>query len=177
MRFIARVAGMATLLCLAVPCGFAQSHAAFKAHSAVKSSEGVIVIVFKDGRRQSFKLADIARLEFPGVAMAAGETATATSQLPSRGRFLGKWEVGEGNGMNFYITLEESGDAMRSLRNEHGKWVYVNGEARITWDDGAQDAIRKVGSYFHKYAYGAGKAFTDTPDNVTDAKNTSPHPI
>jgi hypothetical protein len=177
MRLIARVAGMATLLCLAVPCGFAQAHPASKAHSAARSSEGVIVIVFKDGRRQSFNLADITRLEFPGGAVAASETASATPSLPSRGHFLGKWEVGDGNGMNFYITLEESGDAQRSLRNEHGKWAYVNGEARVTWDDGAQDAIRKVGSYYHKYAYGAGKAFTDTPDNVTDAKNTTPHPI
>jgi hypothetical protein len=66
---------------------------------------------------------------------------------------------------------------MRSLHELHGRWVYVNGEARITWDDGAQDAIRKVGSGFQKYAYGAGKSFTDTPDNVTKAQNTTPKPI
>jgi hypothetical protein len=177
VRLIVRVAGMATLLCLMVPSGFAQTHPASKMHTAGKSSEGVIVIVFKDGRRQSFNLADIARLEFPSGAVASGETASASSPLPSRSRFLGKWKVGEGNGMNFFITLEENGEAHRSLHNEHGKWVYVNGEAQVTWDDGAQDAIRKVGSYYHKYAYGAGKAFTDTPDNVTDAQNTTPHPI
>ena len=28
--------------------------------------------------------------------------------------------------------------------HEHGKWVYVDGEARVTWDDGWQDVIRKV---------------------------------
>ena len=177
MRLIVRVAGMATLLCLAFPCGFAAPPAASKTTTVHKSSQGVIVIVFKDGRRQSFNLADIARLEFPAGAAAAGETATASSPLPSRGHFLGKWKVGDGSGMNFFITLEESGDAHRSLHNEHGKWGYVNGEAQVIWDDGAQDAIRKVGSYYHKYAYRAGKAFTDTPDNVTDAQNTTPHPI
>ena len=75
------------------------------------------------------------------------------------------------------ITLEESGDAYRSIGDVHGKWAYVNGEARVTWDDGAQDAIRKAGSGFEKYAYKAGKKFTDTPDNVTAAQNTTPKPI
>jgi len=59
----------------------------------------------------------------------------------------------------------------------HGHWVYMNGEALVTWKDGAQDAIRKVGSKFQKSAYSAGKSFTDIPDNVTDAHNTTPHPI
>jgi len=53
----------------------------------------------------------------------------------------------------------------------------VDGEARVTWDDGAQDAIRKVGSKHEKFAYAAGKSFTDVPENVTAARNTTPHPI
>jgi hypothetical protein len=53
----------------------------------------------------------------------------------------------------------------------------VNGEALVTWDDGAQDAIRKTGARFQKFAYGEGKSFTDEPDNVTSAHNTTPHPI
>jgi len=53
----------------------------------------------------------------------------------------------------------------------------VNGEAHITWDDGAMDAIRKVGSRDRKSAYAAGKSFNDNPDNVTDAHNTSKTPI
>jgi hypothetical protein len=145
--------------------------------AAAKGDQGAIVIVFKDGHRQSFKLAEVARVEFAPPVAVASETAPANSHLPSRGHFLGKWEVGEGNGNNFYITLEENGDAWRSLRHAHGKWVYVDGEARVTWDDGAKDAIRKVGSSFQKFAYVAAKSFTDTPDNVTDARNIAPKPI
>jgi hypothetical protein len=47
----------------------------------------------------------------------------------------------------------------------------------VTWDDGVHDAIRKVGSSYQKFAYGEGKSFTDQPDNNTNARNTSPHPI
>jgi hypothetical protein len=53
----------------------------------------------------------------------------------------------------------------------------VNGEARVTWNDGAQDAIRKTGTRDQKFAYRSGKSFTDEPDNVTEAHNTSPRPI
>jgi hypothetical protein len=171
MRNIVGIAGLATMLCLALPSGFA------KTPPAAKSTSGTIVIVFKDGHRQSFNLTDIERVEFPTVAAAAGEALPMNPMLPSRRHFLGKWEVGDGAGSTFYITLEENGDAWRSLRHEHGKWIYADGEARITWDDGPHDAIRKVGSHYQKSAYGAGKGFNDEPDNVTDAKNTSPRPI
>lgn len=171
MRNIVRVAGLIATLCLAVPGVFA------KTPPASKSGQSAIVIVFKDGHRQSFSLSEIARIEFPGGSDAVGEAAPGNTLQPSRGRFLGKWEVGDGNGHNFFITLEEDGDAHRSLGDVHGKWVYVDGEARVTWDDGAQDAIRKAGTRFQKFAYGSGKAFTDMPDNVTGAYNTSPHPI
>jgi hypothetical protein len=171
MRLIVSVAGLATMLCLAVPGGFA------KTPPAPKCGSGTIVIVFKDHHRQSFNLCDIERVEFPMAAAAAGETAPINSRLPSRGGFLGKWEVGDGNGFNFFITLEENGDAWRSLHHEHGKWAYVDGEARVTWDDGWKDAIRKAGTNYQKSAYGLGKSFTDTPDNVTSANNTTPHPI
>ena len=66
---------------------------------------------------------------------------------------------------------------MRSIGHVHGKWNYVNGEAQIVWDDGPEDAIRKVGSRFQKFAYKSGKSFTDTPENVTNATNTTPKPI
>jgi hypothetical protein len=172
MRLIVSVASLATMLCLALPSGFA-------APPAPKSGHGMIVIVFKDGHRQSFNLADIERVEFPvtPAAAAAAETVPVNPILPSRGHFLGKWEVGDGMGNNFFITLEENGDAWRSLRHEHGKWEYVNGEARITWDDGPRDAIRKVDSHYQKFAYGSGKSFTDEADNITGARNTTPRPI
>ena len=135
---------------------------------------GTLVIVFRDGHRQTFNLSEIERVEFPS----ATETATQTNpEWPSRGRFVGRWVVGDGAGNTFIITLKDDGNAERSLHQIHGTWVWVNGEARVTWDDGAQDAIRKVGSKFQKYAYHAGKSFTDEPDNVTAAENTSPKPI
>jgi hypothetical protein len=169
MRKLALSACLVVAMCLT-----AHSNAAYAA-AAAKSGAGTLVIVFKDGHRQTFNLADIERVEFPTAAAVAAGTASVTA--PPRGHFLGKWECGDGNGNSFYITLLETGDALRSIGNEHGKWVYVNGEARVTWDDGAQDAIRKVGGKDQKFAYSSGKAFTDQPDNVTNARNTTPHPI
>jgi hypothetical protein len=171
MRKIVSIAALAAMFCLAVPSVFAAPP------QASKNGSGTIVIVFKDGHRQSFNLSDIARVEFPVAANAAVETGSFNAHSPSRNHFVGKWEVGDGAGNRFFITLEENGDAWRSLRHVHGKWVYVDGEARISWDDAAQDAIRKTGSEYQKYAYGAGKSFTDKPDNVTSAHNTNAHPI
>jgi len=153
-----------------------------------------IVIVFKDGHRQSVLVADIARIEFktpvlivfksgheqnvPAADIARIEfETTASASLPSRNHFLGKWEVGEGNGFNFYITLEADGEAKKSIGESHGTWTVVDGEARISWDDGWHDAIRRVGAKHEKVAYEPGKSFTDKPTNVTAARNTEPQPI
>ena len=169
MRKFVSVAGLAALLCLALPNGFAATPPAPKAGSAT------IVIVFKDGHRQSFNLSDISRVEFSATADAAAATGPVSSTFPRH--FLGKWEVGDGNGNNFFITLYDDGTARKSLGDSHGKWVYADGEAQVTWDDGWHDAIRKVGSGYQKRAFGANKSFTDEPDNVTAAQNTTPHPI
>ncbi len=172
MRKSLIVAGVSVLLLASVPASFAAGA------PAAKNSPGTIVIVFKDGHRQAFNLADIERVEFPaGGAVASSDTVPYNPNWPPRGRYFGKWEAGDGNGGTFTITLKEDGEAFRSIGDVRGKWVYVNGEAHVTWDDGAQDAIRKVGNKFQKSAYAAGKSFTDTPDNVTDAHNTAPHPI
>ena len=163
MRKIVSSAPLAAILLLAIPSTFAAPP------TTSKNVPGTLVIIFKDGHRQSFNLADIERVEFPAAEFAA-------TSGPSRGHFLGKWEAGDGMGSDFYITLSDDGNAMRSIGNVHGRWSYVNGEAQITWDDGAEDAIRKIGSRFQKFAYKAGKSFTDTPDNVTNARNTTPNP-
>ncbi len=170
MSKLYRLFGVVTLLCLAI----SMSHAA--APATQKNVPGSIVIVFKDGHRVSFNLSEIERVEF-GSASAMNQGESSIPGQPSRGRFLGKWEVGDGSGNTFYITLNEDGTAYRSLRSAYGHWVYVDGEARVTWNDGAQDAIRRVGTEFQKFAYSAGKLFTDDPDNVTKARNTTPHPI
>jgi hypothetical protein len=171
MRKNVVVAGISLVIFLTVAGVFA------KPAAAAKSGSGTIVIVFKDGHRQSFNLADIERVEFPAAALIAEDAGPANSLAPPRGHYLGKWECGDGNGSTFFITLKEGGDALRSIGNVHGRWVYVNGEARVTWDDGAQDAIRKVGSQYQKFAYHQGKSFTDEPDNVTNAHPTTPRPI
>ena len=81
-----------------------------------------------------------------------------------------EWEVR-------YITLDENGEATKSIGAAHGLWTYVDGEARIAWDDGWHDAIRKVGTKHEKFAYAPGKSFSDEPSNVTDARNPNPQPI
>jgi hypothetical protein len=167
MRKMILMTGLSLAFCLSALNSLARTPA------ATRSGDGTIVIVFKDGHRQSFNLADIERVEFPSSAV--GSAGSGNSLLPPR--FVGKWRVGDGNGSNFYITLQEGGDAMRSIGNMHGRWVYESGEARITWDDGAQDAIRKAGSGYEKRAFHEGKSFADSPDNVTNAENLTPHPI
>jgi len=164
MHKIVSAAALATTLILA----------AIPAANAAPPAKPSVVIVFKDGHRQSFPLADIQRLEFP-AAVPAGLISTPG---PSRAHLLGKWEVGEGNGNNFYITLNDDGTALRTMgvEHEHGTWVYAGGEAQITWDDGPQDAIRKVGSWYKKYAYKEGQTFTDEPANVTNARNLTQNP-
>jgi hypothetical protein len=163
--------GLAVLLSIGVANGFAKSP------GVTKSNSGTIVIVFKDGHRQSFNLADIDKVEFPAAEVIGSSSPVVSGGQPSRFHYLGKWEVGDGGGNNFYITLRDDGSAARSLGDERGKWVYMDGQALVTWNDGAQDAIRKVGSKYMKFAYGSGKSFTDTPDNVAPARNTTPRPI
>jgi hypothetical protein len=85
--------------------------------------------------------------------------------------------VGDGSGGSFTINLQENGEAIKSFGARHGTWTYVNGEARISWDDGWHDAIRKAGSKHEKFAYSPGTSFSDTPANVTEARNTNPQPI
>ena len=169
-KFLLVLAGCVVIIS-GVASASAQSHAS-------KGNSGQLVIVFKDGHRQTFNYADVARIEFSGNGgVPIGDAGSTPAGAPPRGHFFGKWEVGDGGGGTFYITLDESGDAHRTLHKAHGKWAYVNGEARVTWDDGAMDAIRRIDGKDQKFAYRAGKTFTDEPDNVTDAHNTTPRPI
>src|SRR5579863_312700 len=120
MRKFVGVAGLAVLFLLTVCAGFPKPAAA-----ASKSGSGTIVIVFKDGHRQSFNLSDIERVEFPAAALAAEDSGATNA--PPRGHYVGKWECGDGNGGTFSITLKEGGDAFRSIGDVHGHWEYVNG--------------------------------------------------
>jgi hypothetical protein len=161
---------------------------------AATGSRNSVVIVFKDGHKQSFDLADVARIDFkaPGaivfkdghqqsisgsdIARIEFESSVGVPPL-GRNHFVGKWEVGEGNGRTFFITLDADGEAKKTIGARHGTWAFVDGEARISWDDGWHDVIRKVGSKHEKVAFEPGKSFSDAPANVTNARNTQPRPI
>ena len=172
MRKFVGIAGAAALVLI-------PALTATAAPASTRSSNGTLVITFKDGHRQTFNLSDIERVEFPAPAASSAAAAAPGSAVagPPRGHYVGRWECGDGNGSNFYIDLKENGDALRSIGDMRGHWEYVNGEAQVTWDDGAKDAIRKVGSHYEKSAYEAGKSFTDHPNNVANARLTNPKPI
>jgi hypothetical protein len=133
-----------------------------------------LVIVFKDGHQQSVAMADVERIEFKSAATASDDVPSYTPL--GRGHFLGKWELGEGNGQNFYATLDASGEATKSSGASHGTWTVVNGEAHINWDDGWHDAIRKVGERYEKICY-PDKTFSGQPLNVANAVHVESKPI
>ena len=132
--------------------------------------QNTLVIVFKDGHQQAIPMSDVARIEFKN------SNSAASGSLSGRGRFLGKWRVGDGAGGHFFITLDPSGVASKSMGASHGTWTVADGEARISWDDGWHDAIRRVGDKYEKLAFSPGTSFDDKPSNVADAVNTSPEP-
>lgn len=163
---------------------------------AAESSHGSVVVIFKDGHRQAFGMDEIASIDFksPAVTFKDGrreaivaadiariefETSPADVMAPGRTHFIGKWEVAEGSGHSstFYITLNADGTATKTLGAPHGTWTLVEGEARIVWDDGWKDAIRKVGTKHEKFAYEPGKTFSDPPSNVSGARNLEQKPI
>jgi hypothetical protein len=187
MRSFSKIIGVSAILLLAL---------AAVANAAPSSPDDhtSIVIVFKDGHRQSFAMAEVSRIDFkapavvvyrdgrqekisaPDIVRIEFEPSDA-AMMPGRAHFEGKWEVGEGNGSNFFITLEANGEARKSIGAAHGTWTLVDGEARISWDDGWHDIIRKVGTAHEKFAFEPGKSFSDTPSNVTAARNTQAKPI
>lgn len=131
-------------------------------HAQKTGSEGPtsLVITFKDGHQQTYLMADIARVEYAG----------ASDAILGPDYFEGKWEVGDGNSGTFLITLESNGEASKTLGASHGIWTIEGNEARISWDDGWHDAIRKAGSNHEKFAFEPGTKFSGKPNNVTAAK-------
>ena len=156
-----------------------------------------LTVIFKDGRSIGVPVADISRIEFkpapvivfreghqhnlPSGEIARVEFGAASSDSAfGRKHFVGKWEVGVDGGMasgHFMITLDENGQAHKTMGSSRGTWVFVNGEARISWDDGWHDIIRRVGEKYEKVAFAPGKTFDDSPSNVASARNTNPEPI
>lgn len=135
---------------------------------APKTDQNSIVITFKDGHQQTYSLADVAKIEFK----------TSAAQSASRGEratLAGKWKVGTGAGMgSFFITLASDGTASKSMGSSKGTWEMVDAEARISWDDGWHDVIRKAGNHYEKAAFAPGRPLTDSPSNVASAVRTEP---
>jgi hypothetical protein len=174
---------------------FALASAVAKPLPSPADDRGSIMIVFKDGHRQGFAMAEIARIDVKAPAAIIYKdghleklpatdidriefgSSSVSDMVPGRGHFVGKWEVGDGNGGRFFITLDADGDARKTLGSSHGTWTLVEGEARISWEDGWHDSICKVGTKHEKRAYEPGKSFDDKPSNITPARNTQLKPI
>lgn len=159
-----------------------------------QSGPDSVTVVYKDGHQTTLSLVDVSRIEFKDGAIvfvrAGRPESISISEIvrmdlngnkiftPGRNHFVGKWEVGVGvGGGKFFITLNPDGEARKTEGRPHGTWQLVNGEARISWDDGWHDIIRKVGEKHEKCAFEPGKSFDDPPSNVTDATNTTAQPI
>ena len=160
----------------------------FFATERARAADDSVVIVYKNGHRQTLASTQIVRIDLKAPATIVykdghqekidaaieriefGEFHQAA--LPGRAHYIGKWEVGDGAGGKFNITLDSDGDARKSIGSTHGTWTLVDGEAHIAWDDGWHDIIRKKGSTHEKLAFEPGKGFDGAPSNVTDARNT-----
>ncbi len=141
------------------------------AQSASSSSDEVslIVLVFKDGHRKSFLRSEVARIEFPG-----NPTTTSTA---GQGRFLGEWKVGDCAGAYFTITLDRDGVAKKTIGAPHGTWLVVDGEARITWEDGNRDTIRKAGDTYEKAWYAPDRSYAESASCTASAESIDRKPI
>jgi hypothetical protein len=107
------------------------------------------------------------------ACLAVGQTSKSGSKTAAS--FVGEWKVGLGVGsQTFTITLEKDGKATKSHGSPNGHWTVFEDEARISWDDGWHDAIRKAGNHYEKAAFAPGKSFTDPPDNIAGATRTQP---
>lgn len=138
--------------------------------SAIKSKpdQDSVVITFKDGHSQRYPLADVAKIEFDSPS-------TTPSETSSSGHFLGTWKIGNSS-ERFTITLKRDGQASKTINNytTSGAWKVIGDEARITWEDGWHDTIRRAGNRYEKVAFGPGKTFSDSPDNIENAKTNDP---
>ena len=183
MRTLVRTLALCAFLLIIVPV------------TLVADDHGSVVIVYKDGHRQTFAMNQITSIDFktPAVvvykdgrrekitreiARIEFDTSGLGTTMPTRAHYIGKWEVGDGSGHTFFITLDEDGAARKTIGVPHGTWTLVDGEARIAWDDGWHDVIVKVASGNHeKRAFAPGKSLDDEPANVTEARNTERRPI
>jgi len=158
MRTLLKVSCVIAFLAVAVATATPQRK------SSPAEDAGAVVIIFKDGHQQTFRLVDIARIEFT--------TPTTAATAASRAHFLGEWKVGVGgySSETFLIKLKPDGVAEKTYGSHRGTWTVVNGEARCNWDDGWTDVIRKTGGLWEKAAWAPGSSLDTPPNNVAKAE-------
>ena len=123
------------------------------------------MVLTRNGRQEKIVIADVSRINLNSRRASGG-----------RNKFVGKWKFGVGSGAGtFFITLDRNGQSKKSMGASHGMWEIVNGEGRISWDDGWHDIIRNAGD--KHVAFEPGKSLDGEPSNVTNATNTTPQPI
>jgi hypothetical protein len=159
-----------------------------------QESSQTLSIVYRDGHQKSFAMPSGSRIDFNAGNMTVSHGNSAeTIRVSDVARidfgssrsigfgvnhFVGKWEFGTGVGsQTFFVTLDRNGQAHKTIGSPHGTWTVANGEARIKWDDGWTDVIRKVGNKHQKFAYEKGRSLDDQPSNVTEAKTLNSEPI
>ena len=133
--------------------------------TSASGDQNEMVITFKDGHQQTVLLSDVKSIEFKTTA--AGSRSSAS--------YVGRWKVGTGLGSStFVITLDRNGKATKTQGSPNGTWSMFGDEARIAWDDGWHDVIRKAGNHYEKAAYAPGKSYSDAPDNIAGATSIEP---
>ena len=151
MRGLIRVFPLAGILLFATAGSFA------KPVPSPAGDRNSLVIIFKDGHRQSLAVAEIARIDFKAPAVivykdghkekvAGGEIlriefedSGLSAMTPGRGHFAGKWEVGDGNGSKFFITLDADGEARKTLGTKPARtkcwlccsWIWTTSDGSI----------------------------------------------
>lgn len=167
------------------------------ASSAVAENKdsSALTIVYKDHHERTVTAAEVSRIDLrnqtlvlnhggseeriPLAEVASIEVHGASETAMTRSSYIGKWEVGMGGGAagTFRITLDRDGQAHKTVGSHHGRWTFVNGEARIEWDDGWHDVIAKVEGHYEKRAYEPGKSYSEPTTNIAEARRANDQSI
>jgi len=161
---------------------------------SAQESTQMLTVVYRDGHQKTFTMSSGSRIDFnAGNMMVSHGKNVETIRVSDVARidfsssrtigfgvnhFVGKWEFGTGVGsQTFFVTLNRDGQAHKTIGSPHGTWTVADGEARIKWDDGWTDVIRKVGNKHQKFAYEKGRSLDGEPSNVAEAKTLNSEPI
>jgi hypothetical protein len=138
MRSLAGSVALSGLLVLL----FAVADAMARPAAGPADDRNSVVIVFKDGHRQSFAAAEIARMDFKAPAVIVYKdghqekflpsdiariefgTSSLSEMMPGRGHYAGKWEVARAMAIRFssHSTPTERRERLSDLRTEPGLW-------------------------------------------------------